>query len=474
MLGVLAGAALCLMASPAYAIPEADSVNINGVYVYRHCLESDDNLFLVDYTITYGTNPDEGANEAYIFRLMDGAVELGSTSAYAYYDDGYGRGLAAIYFTADEVTSLGITWEDPYTIQIDGNPTLPWTSDTATTALDKAIADDGGSQTDETSEANSAAADDMTLLPATPAGDDAYYYGDSSKFDLLTINIGTQGDGTWEITWENYNGSTGDWTAISGVTDGTSHYEAATGNRDVSFSIPANWGLTTVDGDNLYYIRSRVSSYTSVTTQPLGTQAWSNTISAPSTSIGTFDLWSSSTGEDSTSIELGSRVLYFADLLETIWSVDMIESTASGSVLTSYGEDYFTTTIQDLNTMCPDIFSSGLVQPEYPTQDPPGSDYATTLRSTITGTPLDLSDTAAIVGIDTIWLTTAIWIAIMAVSIWGVSQKVGSVKPALIVAAAMIPIGVMIGWVDLTVAIIMGFAAIVAMAYAFFLQKSSA
>jgi hypothetical protein len=474
MLGILAGTALCLVATPVYAIQEADTVNINGVYVYRHCLETGDNLFLIDYTITYTTNPDEGANEAYIFRLMDGAVELGSTTVYAYYDDGYGRGLASIYFTAAEVTALGIVWEDPYDLQIDGNPTLHWTEATATTALDKAVADDGGVQTDETAEANSAAASDMTVLPAVPAVNDAYYYGCDSKFDLLTINIGTQGDGTWEVTWEYYNGNTTAWTALSGVTDGTAHYEAAGGNRDVEFTMPSAWDLTTVDGDNLYYIRSRVSSYTAVVTQPLGTQAWNNSITAPSTSVGAFDLWSSSTGIGATSIELGSRILYFADLFENTWSVDMIETTASGSMLTSYGEDYFTTTIENLYTMCPDIFSSGVVQPEFPLHDPPGSAYATTLRTAIVGTPLDLSDTAAIVGIDTIWLTTAIWVGIMAVAIWGVAQKVGSVKPALIVAAAMIPIGVMIGWVDLTVAIIMGFAAIVAIAYAFFLQKSSA
>jgi len=138
-------------------------------------------------------------------------------------------------------------------------------------SLEGAVADDGGVQTDETTAANDSTANDMTLLPATPALDDAYYFGCSTPKDFLRINIGTAGEGTWTITWEYWNGA---WTALSGVTDGTSGFTAAAGNHDVTYTFPTDWAETAVNGITSYWIRARVSAYTSVTTQPLGTQAW--------------------------------------------------------------------------------------------------------------------------------------------------------------------------------------------------------
>jgi len=49
-----------------------------------------------------------------------------------------------------------------------------------------AYADDGGTFTDESTEALDSTADDMTLLPATPAQEDAYYWGDpNNKFGTV-------------------------------------------------------------------------------------------------------------------------------------------------------------------------------------------------------------------------------------------------------------------------------------------------
>jgi len=323
LLGIWAGIAVASLALPAYAIADPDSMSINAVYAYRHCQEDNDQLYIVDYSVGYTVNPDENITEAYIVRLMDGGTELGSTAPYAYYDEGYGRGIASIYFTAAEATALGVTWEGAYTMELTGNPTLTW------------------------------------------AGD------------------------------------------------------------------------------------------------------------PPSTSVGTFDLWSSSASQGTTESELGARVLYFADLLELDWSVDLIESSGLGSWLTSYGEDYFTNSIESIQLICPSVFSASLTNPIYPERDTHAPVYATALRGTITGTPLDLSAVASIAGLPTIWFTTFIYIGIMAVSAYGVSRTSGSVKPAVITLASLVPIGVMIGWLDLVIAILMGFAAIVAVAYVFFFEKSS-
>lgn len=136
--------------------------------------------------------------------------------------------------------------------------------------LEAAIADDGGLQTTETTEANDSTANDMTLLPATPAVDDAYYFGGVNRFNSFLVNVGTVGVGTWTITWEYYNGS---WTSLSGVSDGTSGFTVS-GSNEVTYTLPTDWAETTVNSITSYWIRARVSSYTSISTQPKGTQAW--------------------------------------------------------------------------------------------------------------------------------------------------------------------------------------------------------
>ena len=135
-----------------------------------------------------------------------------------------------------------------------------------------AVADDGGVQTDETAVVNSPTANDMILLPATPAVNDAYYFGYSALWDWLRLNIGTAGAGTWTIVWEYWNGTA--WTGLPDISDGTSHFGNA-GINEVTFTRPGDWATTDVGSIlGLYWIRARVSAYTSITTQPLGTQAW--------------------------------------------------------------------------------------------------------------------------------------------------------------------------------------------------------
>lgn len=137
-----------------------------------------------------------------------------------------------------------------------------------------AIADDGGAQTNETVAANSATANDMHLFPAVPAVNDAFYFGYLNPFSLLKLKIGTAGVGTWTAAWEYYNGSA--WVALPGLTDGTVAFTAAAGDHNVTFSIPSDWAKTAILGFSGYWIRARVATYSAVTTQPLGTQAWIN------------------------------------------------------------------------------------------------------------------------------------------------------------------------------------------------------
>ncbi|MDD4986911.1 MAG: hypothetical protein PHQ43_14280 [Dehalococcoidales bacterium] len=138
--------------------------------------------------------------------------------------------------------------------------------------LGGAVADGGGVQTDETAQANNDTANDMTLLPAMPAVNDAYYFGRASLWDWLELRMGTVGNGIWDITWEYWNGAA--WAALDDANDATSGFMVS-GNKLITFTRPGDWTQTTVGGiANLYWIRARVSAYTSVVTQPKGNRAF--------------------------------------------------------------------------------------------------------------------------------------------------------------------------------------------------------
>jgi len=140
--------------------------------------------------------------------------------------------------------------------------------------VDGAVAEDTPALANETGFAQSAAANDMTLLPAAEALDDAYYFGFNYLWDNLLLNIGTAGVGGWGLVWEYYDADT-TWHALAGVTDGTLDFKAAAGIRTVVFTRPAGWALVNVGGfGNMYWIRARVTGIGAHVTQPKGTQAW--------------------------------------------------------------------------------------------------------------------------------------------------------------------------------------------------------
>jgi len=170
---------------------------------------------------------------------------------------------------ADSAGNTYIRDTDYETIDVDSDTydeTIRWQ-----VALAGAVADDGGTTTDETSSANDDTSDDMTLLPASPATDDAYYFGHDNEFKAISIDISTAGSGTWSIQWEYYNGAT--WVPFTNVSDGTSAFQTS-GNSVVEWDFPTDWATTDVGGiTGKYWARARVSSFTSITTQPLGKEA---------------------------------------------------------------------------------------------------------------------------------------------------------------------------------------------------------
>ncbi len=308
---------LLSLATPVFAIDESDDISVNAVWVYRNCQETGDHLYIVDYTVEYAANPDENITEAYLVRLLSGATELAAVAPYAYYNDGYDRGVAAIYFTAADAPA----WNGAYTMELTGNPTLTW--------------------------------------------------------------------------------------------------------------VPSN----------------------------------------PSSSVAAFDLWQDNPIATTQDL-VASRILWLADWLELTWSVDMIETTASGSVLTEYGESYFVNVIPNIRTVAPSAFSGRVVQPEIE-RDEFTEDYSDSLVTDIIGTPFDLTDLGTAFGLSREVVTAILYYGVVGIFVVLAVRKIGSYKPVMMFGIPVVIGGAFLG-VPLVITILFGFASLGMIGFALFYKPSNA
>ena len=116
--------------------PCAGCLRIASAYAYQGVLETSDILVVAHYQLDYPsttvlTTP---ADSAYGFKFMMGSVELGAATPYVFIHSdgdatqdngelGYGDGVVSFYWTASQVSSLGIIWASTvYTIRIEGDP----------------------------------------------------------------------------------------------------------------------------------------------------------------------------------------------------------------------------------------------------------------------------------------------------------------------------------------------------------------
>ncbi len=134
LLCVLFAVVLALVpATPVFAIADPDDpTEIPSVFVFEGLLEPGDVGVFVNYFIDYtiaGT-PTEPVTEAYmvVFVDTDGTTQLRTTAPFAFDDNGYGRGMAWIYFSEADATAFGLTSANQalYRIWLVGNPTLSW------------------------------------------------------------------------------------------------------------------------------------------------------------------------------------------------------------------------------------------------------------------------------------------------------------------------------------------------------------
>ena len=119
--------------------------------------------------------------------------------------------------------------------------------------------------TEDTTDFNDAGAGDVAGW-ASPAVNEAFYFGHDEKFYEINIDTGTAAVQITTVAWEYFNGTI--WSALTDLTDGTSAF-ATTGPQTVTYAMPDNWAKTTVDSDNRYWIRARITAVGGAPTSPV-------------------------------------------------------------------------------------------------------------------------------------------------------------------------------------------------------------
>ena len=178
----------------------------------------------------------------------------------------------------------------PFTLFLEGthgNDTGPASDGVLIGALTDTAAlcqqDDGTVFTSYTTECASGT-DDVILLPAVPAVNDAFYVGHATlKFVRVLVDTtsGTSGDTVLTLVWEYYNVDT-TWDTLTFGRQDAVDFDESVGTLYNTFKPPSDWGLSEVNSVSGYWIRWRVTAYTSSTTDP---QA--DTISLGTTTLGT-------------------------------------------------------------------------------------------------------------------------------------------------------------------------------------------
>jgi hypothetical protein len=342
-------------------MPVPDSaLSISSVYAYENVLVSGDQLFVAHINIPYGTTPTLPSSSTFLGRIIsDAGVDEGDTPVISYYDNGYTYNTMSVYFP-----TAVVPWNttSAYTFNLTGSPTLNWLGTTAATTMSGAINNAAG---DETVASNNATANDMTL----PAGtlNQVYYFGSVYDFNKLTVDIGTPGAGVWTVVWEYWNGN--GWAALTDVLDGTSDFMAPVGNHDVTFTIPSDWASHIVSpvATSQMWVRARVSSSTSVSTPPLGTQAWVNGNTAyPTASASSVGFtWRTSATVIATQVMLYNDTIAWADTLGAYWNQALTTLAGNSKVLSTLGQTYFPEVIPNLTQMCPNLFITNITNPVY-------------------------------------------------------------------------------------------------------------
>ena len=152
-----------------------------------------------------------------------------------------------------------------------GATDIPHMPPTGRIQIEGAVQKAGQVFTEYTTEAQSSATNDLPLLAAAPTVNDAWLFGCDNPCRIFNQEIDTAGAGTWTIVYEYWDGS--NWTAFSNVDDRTEGFTVV-GLNAATWDMPSDWATQTVTGSAVssFWGRARLSEFTNMTTQPLGSR----------------------------------------------------------------------------------------------------------------------------------------------------------------------------------------------------------
>ena len=301
-------------------IKQLVSVDENGNLIISSLnkinVDTIDNVTEVHKAVLYGTDPtaaevpiqcnDEG-------QLNTGRIALGDTVAEGYIllnansvansgytvdvtntdAERYDKYMVGFFNSAVEST-INVTIENLTTTSIIEIPvreevystTLPVAQQTSfsATAWSSCFTSIGGVLVDESGDLNDNTPPASVDVPFPfAATNDAIYFGNTLPFYGLVLSVGTAGVYDATFIWEYWNGSA--WTTITlypYIGSSTTPWKT-TGWKGYTFNAPSNWAAYDIAGSptSQYWLRARVSAFTSITTAPSFIQGWYQQVGYP-------------------------------------------------------------------------------------------------------------------------------------------------------------------------------------------------
>jgi hypothetical protein len=173
--------------------------------------------------------------------------------------------------------------------------------------------------------------------------------------------------------------------------------------------------------------------------------------SSVSTSFSGFNEWNDNVISTTRNL-VSLRILTMAQELKVAWGVDLMETAAGGSYLTTYGEDYFMSTVPYLMEIAPYAFSTSVGQPNYP-DITKNYTYAQNLEDMSKNTIADVgTPTASILGTTRGEATAVIYYAAVIIMLILICRAMNTYKPLMLLMAPFVALGWAVGVpLDITV-----------------------
>lgn len=110
------------------AIAAPTTQTINTIEAYRSVIHTNDQLYIVTFSLDYAVNPTDNARVNFLFRFSDNGTQIVEVAPSPYFDSGYDDGIISFYFLADDPNIPDWSTAN-LSVEFTGNPSLDWGGD---------------------------------------------------------------------------------------------------------------------------------------------------------------------------------------------------------------------------------------------------------------------------------------------------------------------------------------------------------